>query len=45
VIALLALLAIGIIWNTTRRNETPMDLLPRRELSDIEEQEALHANI
>jgi len=29
VVALLALVVIGIVWNSRRRNETPMELLPR----------------
>jgi len=43
-VALLALLAIGIIRNVRRRNEQPMALLPRREFSEPDEQEAYHAH-
>ena len=42
-IALLALLAIGVIWNMRRRHETPMDLLPQPEYAENEE--ARHAHV
>ncbi len=41
-VALLALVAFGIIWNTHRRNEQPMELLPQEE---IVEQEARFEHI
>jgi ABC-2 type transport system permease protein len=33
IVALLALVVIGIVWNSNRRREEPMDLVPREELS------------
>ncbi len=45
VIALLALLAIGVIWNMRRRNEAPMDLLPQPVYMDTDEKERTHAHI
>ncbi len=42
-LALLSLLAIGVIWNMRRRHETPMDLLPQPEYAEIDE-EARHAH-
>jgi len=33
VVALLGLIAIGVIWQARRRNEQPMSLVPREELS------------
>ena len=32
-VALLGLIAIGVIWQARRRNEQPMSLVPREELS------------
>lgn len=42
-IALLSLLAIGVIWNMRRRHETPMDLLPQPEYAELDE-EVRHAH-
>jgi len=39
VLALLALVVIGIVWNTGRRNEQPMELLDPSELSSIQEEQ------
>jgi len=33
VVALLALLVIGMVWNSRRRNEEPMELVPPEELA------------
>ena len=43
VLALLALLALGIIWRMRQHNETPIELLPPSRLPDAEAQQA--ANI
>ena len=32
-VALLALLSIGLVWSVRRRNEEPMELLPRKAVS------------
>ncbi|MFW6082527.1 MAG: hypothetical protein ACOC8C_00590, partial [Chloroflexota bacterium] len=33
--ALLALFVIGIVWNSRRRNEEPMELLPRQAVAPV----------
>ncbi len=37
-VALLALVVIGIVWNSRRRNEEPMELLPREAIAPGEEE-------
>ncbi len=32
-VALVALIAIGIVWNARRRNEQPMELLPQEAIA------------